>query len=357
MPGEITDRRQLILKLVIQEYIESATVEGLKGVASETLQRKYKLPYSSATIRNELAALEELGLLTHLHTSAGRIPTDAGYRYFVENLMDRQALSAQEQRTIQHQFYQVRGELDQWIHLAAAVLARTAHNAAVVMPPRAYEIRFKHLELIAIYEAVVLLVLVLQDGTIKQQSLTGEQPQSQDELSHTAQRLNERLHGLAADGVEAVIGETHEPPLSGFERTVLDVIARSMRQLESQFDEKLHHDGLLEMLHQPEFAQVDRVRQVLQILEEGKGIGPLIPQARNSEGVQIVIGGEHSEDTMREYSVILSRYGRSGDLAGVVGIFGPRRMPYPRSISSVRYISSVMSDLLAELYGERSGNS
>ena len=117
------------------------------------MQRKYKLHYSSATIRNELAALEELGLLTHLHTSAGRVPTDAGYRYFVTNLMDRQALSPQEQRTIQHQFHQVRGELDQWIHLAAAVLARTVHNAAVVTPPRAYQARFKHLELIAIYES------------------------------------------------------------------------------------------------------------------------------------------------------------------------------------------------------------
>src|SRR4028118_459647 len=131
MIPELTERRQRILKLVIQEYIESPA----KPVASETLLKKYQLQYSSATIRNELAALEDLGLLTHLHTSAGRIPTDAGYRYFVENLMDRQALSPQEQRTIQHQFYQVRSELDQWIHLAAAVLARTAHNAAVVTPP------------------------------------------------------------------------------------------------------------------------------------------------------------------------------------------------------------------------------
>lgn len=353
MAPDMTERRQLILKLVIQEFIENAPT---KGVASETLQKKYRLHYSSATIRNELAALEDQGLLTHQHTSAGRIPTDAGYRYFVENLMDRQALSAQEQRTIQHQFYQVRGELDQWIHLAAAVLARTAHNAAVVTPPRAYEVRYKHVELLAIYETVVLLVLVLYDGTIKQQSLTTEQPLNQDELRQIAQRFNERLNGATVDKVEQISSTALEPPLSTFERMVFDIIVRSMQQIEGQINEALHHDGLLEMLAQPEFAHVERVRQVLKILEEGDGIGPLIPQALNSEGVQVVIGGEHGQDTMREYSVILSRYGKSNEVAGVVGVFGPTRMPYPRSISSVRYISSVMSDLLAELYGDRSNS-
>lgn len=349
MAPDMTERRQLILKLVIQEYIESPA----KPVASDTLQRKYKLHYSSATIRNELAALEDLGLLTHLHTSAGRVPTDAGYRYFVTNLMDRQALSPQEQRTIQHQFHQVRGELDQWIHLAAAVLARTVHNAAVVTPPRAYQARFKHLELIAIYDSVVLLVLVLHDGTIKQQSLTAEQAYSQEELGSVAHRFNESLHNAALDRVQNLANDTLDPPLTRFERQVLELIVTALEHLEKHAGDGLHHDGLLEMLGQPEFTQVDRVRQVLEILEQGKGIGALIPQALNSEGVQVVIGGEHRQDAMREYSVILSRYGRSGQVAGVIGIVGPTRMPYPRSISSVRYVSTLMSELLADLYGDR----
>jgi len=127
MAAEMTERRRLILKLVIQEYIENP-----EPVGSETLTRKYGLTVSSATVRNELAALEDLGYLTHLHTSAGRVPTDAGYRYFVANLMERTPLSPTEQRTIRHQFYQVRSELDQWIQLAGAVLARTAQNASLV---------------------------------------------------------------------------------------------------------------------------------------------------------------------------------------------------------------------------------
>lgn len=347
---ELSDRCQLILKLAIQEYIEST-----KPVASETLVRKYGLIFSPATVRNELAHLEEAGLLTHLHTSAGRVPTDAGYRYFVENLMERTGLSAPEQRTIQHQFYQVRGELDQWMYLAAAVLARSTQNAAVVTPPRAYEARVKHLELIGIHDAIVLLVLVLHDGTIKQQTLNHEGVVSQDELSHSALRLNKLMEDARIVRVEQLASDAIEPPLKGLERTVIDAVARAMRQREGQVNEQLHHDGLLEMLSQPEFDKVDRVRALLAILEDGTGLGPLIPQALASDGVQVVIGGEHGRDNMREYSVILSRYGYADEVAGVVGLIGPTRMAYPRSISTVRYISTVMSELLAELYGESRG--
>ncbi|MDQ5851167.1 MAG: heat-inducible transcriptional repressor HrcA, partial [Chloroflexota bacterium] len=329
------------------EYIEST-----KPVASETLVRKYGLIFSSATVRNELAHLEELGLLTHLHTSAGRVPTDAGYRYFVENLMERTGLSPREQRTIQHQFYQVRGELDQWMYLAAAVLARSTQNAAVVTPPRAYEARLKHLELIGIHDAIVLLVMVLHDGAIKQQTLTSEGVVSQEELSQAAARINELIADARVDRVERVL---EEPPLKPLERLVLDAVDRALRQREGQINEQVHHDGLVEMLAQPEFERIDRVRDLLEILEDGRGLGPLIPQALANDGVQVVIGGEHGRDKMREYSVILSRYGYADEVAGVIGLIGPTRMAYPRSISTVRYISTVMSELLADLYGESRG--
>jgi heat-inducible transcriptional repressor len=347
---ELSDRCQLILRLAIQEYVEST-----RPVASETLVRKYGLVFSSATVRNELAHLEDLGLLTHLHTSAGRVPTDTGYRYFVENLMERTDLPPGEQRTIQHQFYQVRGELDQWMYLAAAVLARSTQNAAVVTPPRAYEARVKHLELIGIHDTIVLLVLVLHDGAIKQQTLTTEQLVAQDELSQCAARLNELVQDAPVSRVEQVGNETLEPPLNSLERLVLETILRAMRQREGQVNEQLHHDGVVEMLSQPEFEKIDRVRDLLEILEGGSGLGPLIPQALASDGVQVVIGGEHGRDKMREYSVILSRYGFAGELAGVIGLIGPTRMAYPRSISTVRYISTVMSELLAELYGDNRG--
>jgi len=364
--AEMSERRQLILKLVIQEYIETAT-----AVASETLVRKYKLGVSSATVRNELAALEDLGYLTHLHTSAGRVPTDAGYRFFVENLMDRTPLSYDEQRTIRHQFYQVRTELDQWIHLAAAVLARTAQNASVVTAPRSYQARFKHLELIAIHEATVLMVLVFHDGSIRQQMLSLDIARTQDELGIVANRVNERCADAYADEIDRLVAALCAEPAAYpelLEITVLELVARSLRQLEHQLNEQIHSDGLIEMLSQPEFipsfARLDRpedaeramarMRRALEILKSGKGIGALIPQVLASNGVQVVIGGELGQDDMREYSVVLARYGVGSEVAGVLGIIGPTRMPYPRSISTVRYISNVMSDLLGDLYGKES---
>lgn len=349
---EMSERRRLILRLVIQEFVETSVPVG-----SDLLARKYRLNVSSATVRNELAALEELGYLTHQHTSAGRIPTDAGYRYFVENLMDRAPLSPTEQRTIRHQFYQVRTELDQWIQLAGAVLARTAQNVAVVTPPRAYQSRFKHLELIAIHDTVVLLVLVLHDGTVRQQSMNLDRVRTQEELSRSAVRINERSHDQPLVRLEEMLAQdrAQAPLFDDLERQVLEIVIGSMAQFEDQLSKALHSDGLMEALNQPEYAEVTRVRQMLEIVQRGKGLGALIPQALASNGVQVVIGGEHGQHEMREYSVVLSRYGVAGSLAGVLGVIGPTRMAYPRTISTVRYISTVMSDLLGEMYSGDAG--
>ncbi len=351
MPTEMTERRQLILKLVVQEYIAASVPVG-----SDLLVRKYGLKVSTATVRNELAALEEQGFLTHLHTSAGRVPTDAGYRYFVENLMERSPLTFDEQRTIRHQFYQVRSEIDQWIQLAGAVLARTAQNAAVVTPPRAYQARFKHVELIAIHDTTVLMVLVLHDGTIRQQSIALDVMRAQDELSRCAMHINDVCRDATLARVQQLARaerQADEPARTAIEAQVLDMIGYAMQQLEDQFNRDIYSAGLMEILNQPEFTDVERVRKMVEILQSGKTLTPLISRVLTSNGVQVLIGGEHGHDDMREYSIVLSRYGLSDDVAGVVGVIGPTRMFYPRTISTVRYISTVMSDLLGTMYGER----
>lgn len=357
MTGQLTERRQAILKLVIQEYVQTA-----QPVASEMLVRKYGLQVSSATVRNELAALEELGFLTHLHTSAGRVPTDVGYRFFVENLMDRTALTVPEQRTIRHQFYQVRGELDQWIQLAGAVLARTAHNASLVTPPRAEQLRFKSLELVAIHETMALAVLVFHGGIVKQQTLPLDSQRTPDDLRRTAAFISDLLADATVQHADEMArsGAVRGVPLAEFELELVQCVVRALASFDEQAREHIHSDGLLEMLSQPEFVTaggrdeaertLERVRRTLEILKSGRGLSPLIPPVLASGGVQVIIGGEHMEDTMRDYSVVLARYGIDGSVAGVLGIIGPTRMAYPRSISTVRYIASVMSDLLSALY-------
>src|SRR6202051_4646872 len=182
----MSQRKQDILRALVEEYIHSAT-----PVASETLVRKYGLRFSSATVRHELAGLEEASLIYQPHTSAGRVPTDLGYRYFVEHLMEESALSLDEQRLIRHQFYQVQDQLDQWVRLTASVMARLLHSAAVMTSPRAELGRLKHFEILSVTELSAHLVLVLTDGTIKQQRLLLDAPLQQEELSALAAHLNE----------------------------------------------------------------------------------------------------------------------------------------------------------------------
>jgi heat-inducible transcriptional repressor len=366
MTRAFTERRQSILKLVVQEFVETAT-----AVSSDMLVRKYGLTISSATVRNEMAALEELGYLTHLHTSAGRVPTDAGYRFFVEHLMEPRPLSAEERRAIRSQFAQVRGELDQWIQLGAAILARTAQNASVITPPQAYQSRFKHLELIAIYETTVLLVLVLHDGTVRQQTMTLETPQTQDDLRRIALHINDACKDASVQQVERYCRDRANdnasveqlgPALARLEQDVLTLVTAAMHHLEDQVNMQIYSDGLIEMLSQPEFIPallkeedasraVERMRQVLETFTDHSILGTLVLRALASDGVHVVIGGEHGKDEMRDYSVVLSRYGVNGVVNGVLGIIGPTRMAYPRSISTVSYISTVLSDMVGNIYG------
>src|SRR6202051_4570641 len=177
----MSQRKQDILRALVEEYIHSAT-----PVASETLVRKYRLNYSSATVRHELAGLEEANLIHQPHTSAGRVPTDLGYRYFVEHLMEESALSLDEQRLIRHQFYQVQDQLDQWVRLTASVMARLLHNAAVMTQPRSSEGRLKHFEVLSVTDLSAYMVLVLTDGTVKQQRVMLDTAIFQEELSTVA---------------------------------------------------------------------------------------------------------------------------------------------------------------------------
>src|SRR6266705_2618797 len=186
---QLSLRKQQILRALVEEYIYTAT-----PVASETLVRKYTLDFSSATVRHELAGLEEANLIYQPHTSAGRVPTDLGYRYFVEHLMEESALPLDEQRLIRHQFYQVQDQLDQWVRLTASVMAQLLHSAAVMSSPRAITGHLKHFEVLSVTDLSALLVLVLTDGSVKQQRLLLDRPIQQAELSSAASRLNELYH-------------------------------------------------------------------------------------------------------------------------------------------------------------------
>ncbi len=340
----LTARQREILKVLVQEYVSSAAPVG-----SGVIQQLSRLGVSSATIRNELAVLEDLGYVVQPHTSAGRIPTVKGYRYFVEQLMEEVELSLPEQRMIRHQFHQIRLDLEQWMKLTAAVLAHTTQTASLVTPPHATQSRFKHLELISVHSALCLMILVLQDGSVHQEMLLASNPVEQETLSQISNKLNTLLQNHTVREIE----ESKSPEvvaLRDWEAQVLQHVLFLMQQADRRSISEIYRDGLINVLREPEFGEVDRFRQVVEVLEQRGLLESILARILNSSGVQIIIGGEGIEQ-IDDVSLVLSPYGVKDSATGVLGIVGPTRMPYARAISTVRYVAQLMDSLLADTYG------
>jgi heat-inducible transcriptional repressor len=343
---KLTARQRDILRTLVQEYISYAAPLG-----STTLQHAGRLTVSSATIRNELVILETLGYVVQPHTSAGRMPTVRGYRYFVEQLMEQVDLPVPEQRMIRHQFHQVRLDLDQWMRLAAAVLAHKSQAVSLVTPPHAVHSRFKHLELISIRDTLCLMILVLQDGSIHQEMLELSELVEQATLSQTSNKLNAWLGTHTVPEIE----ELQSPELTQlrpWEAQVWQHILSSMKQADRRSISEVYKDGLINVLRQPEFVEADKRYQVLEILEEPSMLEAILTRILNATGIQILIGGEGISDQVEDVSMVLSPYGIKGSAGGVLGVVGPMRMSYDRAISVVRYVANLLDSLITDMYAD-----
>lgn len=339
----LTDRQRQVLRIVIREYVESAQPVSSAAVAGQS-----DLAVSTATIRNDLAALEKLGLLTHPHTSAGRIPTELGFRFFVRYLLSDAALQPSEQETIRRQFRHARQELDQWLRISTSVLARASHGAALATAPRAARARFKHMELVHIHSTKVLLVLVLQEGAVKQQLLDLDDEMAQDELSRVSNELNANLEGCDA----ATIAERARV-LSPFAQQVAALVTDAMQRLDAQGSGSIFRDGLAETLRLPEFAEGEQVRKIVQVLEQPSLLEQIVDEYPQRNAVHVVIAGDGRYAELRDVSIVLARYGSDDRVTGMLGVIGPVRMWYDRSIGAVRFVSGLMTEMVDEIYGPR----
>lgn len=337
----LSPRRGLILKIMVEEYVATAA-----PVASEVIARKYALGVSSATIRNDMARLEEEGYILRPHTSAGGVPADKAYRFYVESLLHQTELPEEERFTIRHLFHQVEKELEEWMRLASAILSRRLRTLAVVTLPQAKECRLKHLELVALQEFLVLLVLVLHQARIKRQLLTFEQAISQDELAAVANKLNSLYAGLTSSQIRS-----RDLKLYSVEGEVSGAVVRAMERENERQQAELYLDGLKHLLAQPEFTKSSKVLELLDLLEERSSLASIVGSLKEGEGVRVSIGGENKEQALQTCSLILSSYGIPQEAGGTIGIIGPTRMHYERAIPTVRYLSALMSEMVSELLG------
>jgi heat-inducible transcriptional repressor len=341
---DLTERQRIVLRAVVEDYVLNAVPVG-----SQALVERYGLPVSSATVRSAMAELESLGLLSHPHTSAGRVPSDLGYRTYVESLMRESALDRADQLMIRHQFSQVQLTSNEWLRLAASILATSTRSAAVVTPARARRAKFGHVQLVELVDHTRLAVLVLGDGNVVQRRLqraslekaTPGEAAGQAELDAAAAALNAELAGLSAPQVRRKAGKL--APLAAH---VAEVLAQMLEESDSVAVEEVFTDGIVNVLEQPEFAGGAKLRGVLEVLQRSDFLEQLVPVLSRRGGVTVIIGHENVNDAMHEVSLVFAPYGTEESALGLLGVLGPTRMPYPRAIPTVRYLSTLMNELI-----------
>jgi len=346
-PGPLEPRSEAILRAIIDEYVATATPVG-----SFALVSRYPLGVSSATVRNVMAELEAAGYLGHPHTSAGRVPTDSGYRLYVESIPEGIGLAPVERLMIRHQFSQIEYASEHWFRLAAATLAGTTHVAGLATPAKPASCRVRRIDLVANGPRTASLVLVLAEGAVKQTLLTLPDQLDQDELDRIATQLTARLSGRSSAQVERSVAAMQPGPTSAASLTVrtAERVAAMMRELDLAAVEDVFSEGLLNVMAAPEFARSERLRRVFAALQDRAFIGTLAKRVSRGEDVQVFIGSENDHEEMHDVSLVLAQYGRHGRATGVVGVLGPTRMAYPHAISTVRYVRGLMNELVDHLY-------
>jgi heat-inducible transcriptional repressor len=337
----LASRSSKILNYIVRQYIERAM-----AVPSQYVADKAELGVSPATIRNEMAYLEREGYLIRPHTSAGCIPSDKGYRHYVESV-ETVRLPLEEQHLISHTFHQAEREVEAWVSLTATLLARLVQNVAVVSLPKSTDCKLMHLELIAVHDTQALAVVVLDGAKVKQKLVKFSQAVAQPTLSSISSKMNNAYSGLTA--AQITLKKFEEP--TPLEKQATEFLVEIMQTEDRQEYQEPYLEGWHFILNQPEFSHSDRMRSLMELVEDRGLLKVIVPVGLRRQGVQVIIGKENRNEAIQNCSVVISRYGLPEEATGTIAVVGPTRMPYTRTIPTVYYLSSVLTQLLAGLYG------
>jgi heat-inducible transcriptional repressor len=332
-------RRDDVLKIIVSDYIATAI-----PVASEMILRHHSLGVSPATIRNDMASLEEEGFITRPYTSSGGVPLDKGYRFYVETISRNVGLPGEEQKRIRSLLDTSVDEYDRLLKVAATAMSELVGNAAIITFPRSSESKFRHLELLEMQEYMAMLVLILSNAVLRRQTVGFNIPVTQEQLSKAADRFNREFAGKTK---KQIAGRKLE--LTQVEDKILTTVLEIMSSEDTIGYSNSYLEGLRLMLGQPEFVQRERMLGVLELMEAKGWLKHLIDWQVTDEGVKIIIGEENSETALHDLSLVLSNYGAPEQATGTIGVIGPKRMDYRKAISVVNYISGLLSELVARV--------
>jgi heat-inducible transcriptional repressor len=342
---DLETRRNRILATIIDTYIRTASPVG-----SASVSKRFRLSgFSPATIRNIMVELEELGYLTQPHTSAGRIPTQKAYRYYVDSLMKDEYLIPEEKELIQREYVSESEELESIFEKTSQLLSTLTHCAGMTLFPKVTRDAFKHLELICVGPNRALVVLVTSSSLVKSAMVELHQKKSQEELQRLSRFLNQKLEGLALGEIRDYLFrkslEEDEPSFLLLKEGI--EIINASQVLEGM--DRLCLEGTSFIIEQPEFKDSMRRNAILKALEEKRDLLKIMNGDLGEEGVRVHIGSENRFESMRDCSLVVSNYRAKGKSLGTLGVLGPIRMVYPRVVSVVRFAADKLGQILTRL--------
>lgn len=338
-PNVIEQRKKKILQALIHQYIKTG-----RPVGSSALTEDYNFDLSPATIRNLMAELETEGYLTHPHTSAGRIPTDRGYRSYVDSLIELQKLVIEEERRVRQEYDARIKEMEEVLVQTSRILSALSQYSGFVVTPKLERNLLQYIELVPLSEGKVLVIMVTHSGMVKHRIV--EAAISRSRLIELSNMLNAKLRGLPlAEAKQRVMHELEEA-----QRNEIDLLtlARDLSDEIFSMDEEIYLGGTANVLALPEFQDFGPMRSLLRLNDDKDLLMHLLNDQLNHEGVQVVIGSEASADEFRDLSVVSSVYCDGENPVGVLGIVGPKRMEYPKMMALVSAVSKIVNKILSK---------
>ncbi|NLM43036.1 MAG: heat-inducible transcription repressor HrcA [Clostridiales bacterium] len=338
-------RKQLILQAIIEDYIKTA-----EPVGSRTVSKKYLTNVSPATIRNEMADLEEMGYIEQPHTSAGRVPSDKGYRLYVDELMDKRTVNKQEHEFIRKEFMEVVGEIDMLIKHASRILSAMTNYASIAMAPQFKRTSLKHLQLIKVDSYNILAVIVTDAGIIKNSIFRTETDIEDGVLEKINKILNHKLVGLS---IEELVNmdisqlEVGAGPIGEYEQVFSKVLPELLQALRYSERVEIFSDGAANLLDLPEYNDVQKAKNFLNVLNESELLYDILNDVSNN--ISITIGKENKIHQLKDCSLITATYSYNGKIIGSIGVLGPTRMKYSKVISIVDCLTKNLSDILTKI--------
>lgn len=334
-------RRQTLLEIIVSDYIETAV-----PVASEQLARRYELRVSPATVRNDMAELEEMGYISRPHASAGGVPSDPGYRFYVDRAAQHTRLPRRFDERVRHAINVEDADPAAWARNAARVLSSAVQNLTIATTVKPSIARVKQVQLVHLHDSDALLIVVMQEARVRQRMVRFDSPIEQETLTAAANHLNRFLTGKSAAGLRA-LRETDQLADPIHEAAVAETL-RILSDEERDETQQHYTNGLRQLLDQPEFRSTQSAQDAAQVLEDDS-LPKLLAEPVGPTEVRVVIGEESHNEHLRPYSVVYAAYGIPGDARGVIGALGPTRMDYARAMASVRHLAAFLSELLQAL--------